>query len=71
MQLMHIANHEMLQCMNAISEALAGYLPTHTPAAYLGALHAFLWPGTQTPPFYEITQQGCQSTGLELRILIH
>jgi len=30
-------------------------LSEHTPAAYLGAFHAFLWPGTQTPPFNQIT----------------
>ena len=45
-------------------------MPEHTPAAYLGTFHAFLWPGTQTPPPHlnQITQQWCPSTELELRI---
>jgi len=49
-------------------ELIAGKLPEHTQVAYLGAFHAFPWPGTQTPPFDQITQQGCQSNRLELRI---
>ena len=46
-------------------EYIAGSLPEHTPAAYLRAFHTFLWPGTQTPPFNQITHQGYQSTGIE------
>ena len=49
-------------------ESFAGSLPEHTPAAYVGAFHAYLWPSTQTPHCNQFTQQGCQLTGLELRI---
>ena len=62
MQLMHNA----LRKMQVWNQLLVICL--NTPAAYLWTFRAFLWPGTQTPPFNQITQKGCQSTGLELRI---
>jgi hypothetical protein len=62
MQLMQNATRELQVC------SIAGNLPEYTPAAYLGAFHACLGPGIQTPLFNQMTQQGYQSNELELRI---
>ena len=51
----HLITSFMLLCImqyvNCKFGNVAGNLPGHNPAAYLGAFNAFLWPGTQTPPF--------------------
>jgi len=59
--LLQSCNLCIMQCVNCNLESIAGNLPEHTPAAYLGTFHAFLWPGTQPPPLNQITQQGCVS----------
>jgi hypothetical protein len=65
---LHSCNLCIVQYVNCNLKLIAGNLPEHTPAAYSRAFQAILWPGTQNPPpFNQITQQGCQSKGLELR----
>jgi len=60
-----------MQYVNCEFGIIVGSLPEHTPAACLGAFHAFLRPGTQAPPCNQINQQGCQSIGLELQKYIY
>ena len=59
----------MCNTWTASLDLIAGNLPEHTPAAYFGTFHAFLLTRHPDPPLNQITQQGCWSTGLELRIL--
>ena len=56
--LLQSCNLCIIQCVKCKFESTAGNLPEHTPAAHLGTFHAFLWPGTQTPPLIKSPNKG-------------
>ena len=53
-----------MQMVNGKFEINCWQFDCTNPCGLLGGIHAILWPGTQSPPFNLITQQGANRLGL-------
>ena len=60
--------HNAMRKLQVWNQLLVICLNTTPRPTWGHSMHFYDQAGTQTPPFNQITQQGCQLTGFELRI---